>query len=306
MSEFKIIPMARAKRDPFNHLWNNKDWIAETKIDGWRYLMHFGGECKRIYMVSRRDQESGLCVPQFTPNVNLGSLGYTVIDGEVEPPLNHEFHDIAGFMRTDPLTAFSARKTAGEIKYRVFDVLFVNGVDVRGQPLKDRIEILKDVLSKIFPSHPFVSEIERASTNTHAFLINTLLANGEGVVLKNKQSNYGSGWIKVKRASTLDVLITGFRPGYDCPIGAVIMGVNDGDDLREVGKCGISNWQVREAMNKDPDAFMGKVMEVKALRLNPSNGALREPRFIKLRPDMAPEDATMEKLQSDLLKVVLE
>lgn len=304
--EYKDLELARAKREPVAHLWKNKDWVAEEKEDGYRYLYHLGGSCSRPYVVSRRGEEVGRCTPQFAPQVNTGSLGYTVFDGEIVPPEGKEFYSLAGYTRVDPLVALTKRKLAGEIRYKVFDVLFINGTDVRSFKLQDRLSILDGALKQLYSDHPFVVPVNRELHDTYKFLMKLLAEGKEGVVLKNLKSTYGSGWIKAKRVSTFDAIITGFAPGYDLPCGAVFLSVCDGLDLREVGKCAISDTATRIAINKNPNAYIGQIIELKGLKIDPISGAIREPRFVRIRPDLKPTDCTWKKLLADSQIVELE
>lgn len=303
--EYKEFELAKAIRKPVSHLWSNPNWIAETKEDGHRYLLHFGGNCSRTYMTSRGGEEVGLATAQFAPRINTKSLGYTVLDGEIIPPAGSEFHRVASYTRVNPLNANSRRKD-GEIIYKPFDILFINNTDVRGLSLEKRIPLLDVVLSQVYNNHELVQPVKRATNNTYKFLIDLLTSGAEGVILKNLKSTYGSGWIKAKRVSTIDVFITGFLPGYDAKYGSVVMSVSHNSKIREVGKCGIIDPVVRAAINKDPNSFIGRVIEIQALKLDTISGSLREPIFIKLRPDLKPIDASWEKLQRDIMKITFE
>ena len=131
-----------------------------------------------------------------------------------------------------------------------------------------------------------------------------LLEGGEGVILKDLRKSYGAkgAWYKAKRVSTLDVVMTQFDEGYNEPVGVAHMAVFHGGELRPVGRVGLCQGAVRAAIAADPAAYLGTVCEVKALKLVEH---LREPRFIRLRPDMDSVDVTWEKLQRDLMKVQL-
>lgn len=303
--EYRDLEPAKATRESVSHLWNNNQYIAEKKEDGHRYLMHFGGDCKRIYMVSRRDEEIGKSVFQFSPQIDISGLGYTVLDGEIVPPEGNEFHDVASYTRVEPSVS-QLRRKQGEIKYKVFDILFINSQDVRNLPLEKRLELLEGVLANIFPNHPFVLPVKRAYKDTYQFFLEQVMAGGEGAILKDLKASYGNNWIKAKRVSSFDVIITGIAAGYNTPHGKIFMSVCDGLTLRPVGKCGIQIENVRNEMNRNPNAFIGQVIEVLGLKVDPSNGVIREPRFVRMRPDLKPTDATWEKLQRDAMKIEID
>ena len=81
------------------------------------------------------------------------------------------------------------------------------------------------------------------------------------------------------------------------------MSVVDGIKLRDVGKVGISNNTVRAEINKNPNLFIGSVIEIGGLKYDPISGKIREPIFRRVRPDLKAIDATWEKLQRDAMKI---
>jgi bifunctional non-homologous end joining protein LigD len=68
----------------------------------------------------------------------------------------------------------------------------------------------------------------------------------EGVMAKRRDSTYAAGrrsrsWIKIKHHRTQEVVIAGWRPGNGRranTVGALLLGIPDGDGLRYVGKVG--------------------------------------------------------------------
>lgn len=294
--EYKDLEIAKAERSPVSHLWNNDNWIADEKCDGWRLQLHFGKPCSRLYAITRGGEDIGQNIPHLAPQVDISNLQYTVLDGELIPLDGQEFHSLAG-VRAGKM---------GRVAFKLFDVLFLNGIDVRGLSLSKRIELVDVVIQTIYSNNQFILSIKRAIKDTYKFLVEQLAKGEEGVVLKDLRASYGNGWIKAKKFSTFDAIITGIEPGYHTPHGKVHLSVCDGAVLREVGKCGIQVDEVRAKLNKDPNSFMGAVVEVKALKIDPSNGLLREPRFVRMRPDLKPLDCTWEKLNRDALKIELE
>lgn len=295
--EYKELDFAQAVRGPIAHLWGNPDYSAEEKGDGWRIQLQIN-KASRLYAITRGNEEVGKNISHLSPRIDCGNLGLTVLDGELIPAKGSEFHSLAG------IRAGNVRN----VSYKVFDILYLNGIDVRALPLKKRRELLTVTLNTVYPNHPFVAPMKRADTDTYKFLMQQLLDGGEGVILKNINSTYGApnSWIKAKRSSNVDVIITGFAPGYDTPCGAVFISVCDGDTLRDVGKVGVLDPEVRANINKNPLAYVGKVIEIKCLKYDSDSGKLREPIFHRLREDISAKDATWDKLQRDLMKIELE
>jgi len=295
------IEFAKAVKEPFNHLWLNKDWLVEEKLDGWRLQLQFGGGKDRVsgakrpkdfFAITRNGEDVSDGVKHLYPSAYINNLGLTVLDGELIPHNGKEFHSLASIRSGK----------SGNHKYCVFDVLMINGNDIRRYPLATRLDLLATTLPQLFYNNSFVVPVARTTIAKDDFLKQMLADGGEGVILKNMKSSYGAAnsWIKVKRNSTVDVLITGFVKGYNTPCGAVNISVCDGDKLKDVGKVGIVDSNVRDAINKDPRSFVGKVIEIKCLKYDEVSGKLREPIFIKMRNDLSFKDASWDKLQKDL------
>ena len=68
------------------------------------------------------------------------------------------------------------------------------------------------------------------------------LQGAEGAIAKERSAPYRpgerKGMVKVKRVRTIDAVIVGWRPGKEeGTVGALILGLYDGDELRVVGHC---------------------------------------------------------------------
>src|SRR5206468_180471 len=144
-----------------------------------------------------------------------------------------------------------------------------------------------------------------------------------GVMLKNVHAPYvkvsvgerehrsKDTWIKVKRYDTYDVVIMGFtkptkeytgkHPGtwpyiedgvlvtrdyHNDWIGAVRFGqYNDQWKLVEIGQTNGMSDEDKKFFTENQDQLLRTVMEVGAMSQSKKTGALRHPRFIRLRPD---------------------
>jgi len=309
MTEYFEITLARAKAKTPDNLWDDPTWIAEEKLDGWRFAMHFGRELARTYLTGRRlskttglFSEKGLCAPTIWPK-NLPS-GYTVIDGEVMAPSSADFHDIAGIMNVDPVQAQERIGEIGSPVYRAFDLLWYDGQDWRERAQLERkrkletlIPILENPLIQLVPTLP-------PGQNSYESIVQN---GGEGVILKDAFAEYGEGWVKVKKFHTLDVVITGFTDAkvgkYDGQIGAAIVSVySSSGNLLEIGQVSGMTDDVRADMTENPDRWIGTVIEIAAQEF--AKNRLRHPRYKRHRPDVHPHAATFAKMQADLGRVV--
>lgn len=127
---FRPMPLAR-RRDPFDH----PDWIFEPKVDGFRCVAYL--ERGRVRLVSRNAREfrswPGLC-DAVAKSVRATSA---VLDGEVvcvDDDGRPNFRALL-FRRAEPV-------------YYVFDVMWLDGRDLRGRPLVERKLLLRRIVPR--------------------------------------------------------------------------------------------------------------------------------------------------------------
>jgi bifunctional non-homologous end joining protein LigD len=316
MSRSKILQLEPARAKSANEkklsgIWNEAGWVAEEKLDGWRYLLHIDTDLLRPHLTGRRISketglfsEKGMNAPCLWPS-GTGWFDYTVLDGEIMPPLGAGFRDLASIMNADPKTAAETIKRIGEPIYRVFDILFADGEDVRHLSMLERHAKLIETVREI--AHPSITVIPSLPPTLQIYE-SIVDAGGEGVILKDTSATYGEsgGWIKVKRFSTLDVVVTGFTDAKEGrtgkflgQIGAAQVSVylSDGS-LAEVGKVSGMTDDIRLDMTANPGQWLGTVIEVAAQEFGKDR--LRHPRYKRHRPDADPRHATYAKLRADL------
>src|SRR3990167_241552 len=303
------IAPARARNKKVESLWGDPNFIAEEKWDGWRFLMHFGSDLDRTFLTGRRVSkttgelsEKGLCDPMLSPgSFYLQGLRYTVIDGEVMSPAG--FRDIAGIMNVDPEKAAKRIAEIGPPRYNAFDLLFNDGEDVRGYSQLERRHMLAELMAHIDNQLITLTPIFKPDISVYDSIVD---AGGEGVILKDISAEYGEGWIKVKRFSTLDVVVTGFTDAkhgvtgkYVGLIGAAVVSVfSSAGGMIEIGRVSGMTDDVRRDMSENPGRWIGTVIEVRAQGFGKDR--LRHPRFKRHRQDADPKHATYLKMMADL------
>lgn len=307
MSYLEIEP-ARAKSKKADKLWGDPNYVAEEKLDGWRFLMHFGRDLERVYLTGRRVSkvtglfsEKGELVPEL--GILHDGLGYTVLDGEIMPPKGAGFRDMASIMNADRETARATIERLGMPTYHVFDLLFVNGEDIRERSFLERRENLERLMRRVGNDHVRLVEHHPVEKPVYEMIVS---GGGEGLIVKDIAAEYGSGWYKIKKASTLDVVITGFtsakfgRTGkYEGQIGAAKVSVYlTNGTLCEVGQVSGMTDEVRLHMTHHPGEWIGKVIEIEAQEW--AKDRLRHPRYVRPRPDADARGCTYRKMMADL------
>jgi len=323
-----IKPMkATLVDEPFDQ----QGWIYEIKWDGYRAvaLLNDG----KATLMSRNNLVFG----QFQPiNDLLESWNLNmVLDGEIVA-LNDK-----GTADFGALQNWRNKKSA-HLAYYIFDILWYNGRDLTGLPLKSRREILDAVLPEnnelIRPSQTFdVGGIEFFEAAKKMGL--------EGIIAKRADSLYTSDarsreWLKIKAKRRQEVVIAGFtkNEGTGKYFSALAIGVFDQKGvLRYIGKVGtgFNDTKQKEMMAQfkplitmespfdvepdvdEPSQFRPRRLGAKATWLKPelvcevefaeitSDGKIRQASFKGMRSDKKARDVMME-IESDTEEVVEE
>src|SRR5690606_36947244 len=122
-----------------------------------------------------------------------------------------------------------------------FDLLHLDGHDLRGLPLVQRKEMLEHLLANAGGPLRYSSHFEESGTTVlrHACRLSL-----EGIVSKLRDSPYrqgrGKAWVKSKCSARQEFVIGGYMPSTAAPnaIGSLILGVYEGKDLVHVGRVG--------------------------------------------------------------------
>jgi ATP-dependent DNA ligase len=215
-----------------------EDYVYEVKLDGFRCLAFVDRE--EIYLQSRNGKELGRYFPELALPGSLPAGGY-VLDGEivVRDAEGREDFDALG-QRIHP-AASRIERLADETPavYVVFDLLACDDDVLLDAPFSERRAALERLLAgERFAEAP----VELMQTAETAQQARPWLENAEGAIAKLRAAPYlageRKGMFKVKRVRTIDAVIVGWRPGKEAgTVGALILGLYDGDQLRVVGHC---------------------------------------------------------------------
>jgi bifunctional non-homologous end joining protein LigD len=235
-----IEPMLATLGDkPFD----SPDWLYELKMDGVRALVVKNGE--KFEMRTRNDRPLAERFPTLASALKELPGDAVVLDGEIVA-LDPEGH--SHFELIQPRIHLSRARDIAEADERIpvyfyaFDILYLNGFDLRGFPLEQR----KAVLRKLIPSNGgwvrFNDHIEARGTD----FFNVVSKRGlEGIVAKHRESPYQQArsryWIKIKTQHTDHFVVTGFTPpeGSRKYFGALLLGLYNRDgELIHVGRAG--------------------------------------------------------------------
>ena len=235
-----IEPMLATLADkPFD----SPDWLYELKMDGIRALVVKDGE--KFEMWTRNDRPLTERFPTLAAALRELPGDSAVLDGEIVA-LDSEGH--SHFELIQPRIHLSRERDIAEADDRIpvyfyaFDLLYLNGYDLRRFPLEQR----KAVLKKLIPGNGgwvrYNDHIEERGTD----FFNAVSKRGlEGIVAKHRESPYQQTrsryWIKIKTQHTDHFVVAGFTPpeGSRKYFGALLLGLyNKQGELIHVGRAG--------------------------------------------------------------------
>lgn len=218
-----------------------EEWLFEVKWDGVRAIALI--EEEEVRLQSRSGLRCERQYPELAVLHHQVAARRAVLDGEIavlDSKGVSRFHLIQPrIANTDPnAIAHLARSTP--VVYFVFDLLYLDGWDLRGVALAERRRLLEALVT---PSP--VLRISEAFPGAGEEMLEAARENElEGIVAKRAQSCYESkrsrDWLKIKISSEQEFVIGGFtepQGGRDF-FGALALGVREGGKLRWVGNAG--------------------------------------------------------------------
>jgi len=312
-----IKPMlATLVDEPFD----DEDWVFEVKWDGYRAMAFTIKD--DVQLLSRNNKQFN---EKFYPIYDIlkGWSLDAVFDGEI---LVVDDRGISNFGNIQNWRS----EADGNLVYYVFDLLWYDGKDLRELPLRERQEILKEILpadndqirlSKVFEA----SGIEFFEAAQKLGL--------EGIIAKKADSTYtanarSSDWLKVKVHKRQEVVIAGYTKNADTSkqFSSLLLGVYEDGHLQYAGKVGtgFSDKLQKEMMQQmkplitdkspfeelpdinKPSRFRPNPPKAKATWLKPqlvcevafteitTDGVFRHPSFQGMRVDKKAKEVTRE------------
>jgi bifunctional non-homologous end joining protein LigD len=216
-------------------------WFFEVKWDGVRAIAFIDSE--EVRLQSRSGLRCERQYPELAVIHHNIAAGQAILDGEIavlDAKGVSQFHLIQPrIANTDPNSvAHLVRSTP--VVYFVFDLLYLDGYDLRGLELEKRRELLEAVVT---PGGPLrISECFPGAGG--AMLDAAREAGLEGLLAKHATSKYESRrsreWVKIKISSEQEFVIGGFTEpqGSRSYFGALVLGVWEEGKLRWVGNVG--------------------------------------------------------------------
>ena len=210
------------------------DWVYEIKYDGYRILAWL--DDGKVTLWSRNGKEWTKNFPHVVRALSRVRAKNAIFDGEVAYVMEDGKTDFQMLQN-----ALGGEADAGRLVYFAFDLLWYDGDDLRDEPLRDRKEKLRTIFAGEGPPLKMSDHVEE---NGVRFFDAACKAGLEGIIAKRGDRPYRKGrspeWVKVKCQKRQELVVVGFTPpkGARKGLGALLLGVKDGKDLRYAGKVG--------------------------------------------------------------------
>jgi len=300
-----IHPMLAKRVD---ESFDREGWIFEIKWDGYRAISEVSEKEVKLYSRTGQDLKKKF----HTISEELRTFkGEAVFDGEIVALKNGrpDFHALQNYEEESPF-----------VQYIIFDLLYLNGVDLRSSPLSERKENLMGLFKN--SGHIIISDYVKDNGIEYYQAIKKHKL--EGIVAKDASGSYLEGtrstsWLKIKNVESQEAIII----GYTAPrasrkyFGALVLGAYDGSRMKYIGHSGGGFTEKelgelykrlykikQEASPVDEKVPVNSqitwvkpllVCEVSFSEWTPS-GRMRDPVYLGLRNDIKPEEVSREEV----------
>ncbi len=210
------------------------DYVYEVKLDGFRCVAFVDGE--DVFLQSR----NGKPLHRYFPELTFPAGRY-VLDGEIVVRDAHGREDFDALgQRVHPAVSRIERLSVETpAVYVAFDLLAREQESWLERPFEQR----RTALAELVEGERFAaSSVELMVSVEEPEAAERWLREAEGAIAKERSAPYlpgqRKGMVKVKRTRTIDAVVAGWRPGKEeRTVGALILALYDGDELRVVGHC---------------------------------------------------------------------
>ena len=277
-----ITPMlALSVEEPFD----GKEWLFEIKWDGYRAVSFVKDGSVRL--MSRTHNELSGRYPELQVLPKFVKAKNVILDGEVAA-LDEKGRASFSLMQQRTGIRKHGRQVAGKseipIVYYLFDILYLDGYDLRRVKLEDRKKLLAEILK--------TDDLIRYSDHfDHGkALFDVAKQQGlEGIVAKRRDSCYeerrSREWLKIKITQTVDCVVGGYTDpeGSRPHFGSLVLGLYDKKkNLIHVGQAGTG-------FDHAALAKISKTLSKLETKKNPFDGDVDAPHPHWIKPELVAE-----------------
>lgn len=299
--------------------FSSDDWLYERKLDGERCVVFHDG--RGVKILSRNRQCLNDTYPELVEALSQSAPWRFIADGEIVAFEGNVTSFARLQQRMRIRDANQARASKVKVHLYVFDLLYLDGYELIGLPLRSRKGLLRSALGFKGP----LRFTPHRNGDGEAYYREACQKGWEGIIAKRALSRYSHSrsrdWLKFKCVHQQELVIggytepTGRRKGF----GALLLGFYRGNTLHYAGKVGAG-------FDEDTLQYLSQKMRAREQKrcpfkerdeaarggvhwINPTLVAeigftewtdderLRHPRFLGLRDDKSPQSVVKETPQ---------
>ncbi len=288
------------------------EWLHEIKFDGYRIQAHVAAGEVTLY--TRNGHNWTAKYRALAKALKDMDVENAVFDGEIV------YQDESGRSNFQKLQNAMKSESTQSLIFYIFDLLFLDGEDLRERPLIERKEKLEELIGDLGDEKIRYSEHFKGVGDK--MIEASCSMDLEGIICKKADSGYTSGrrgdWVKVKCIKRQEFVIGGFTDpeGSRFAFGSLLLGFYENGKLKYAGRCGSGfdgallreiNKKLRKletpkspfVLNAPKERGLHYVKPELACEVSyaemTEGGHLRAPVFKGLRSDKAPGEITIEK-----------
>jgi bifunctional non-homologous end joining protein LigD len=216
-------------------------WLFEIKWDGYRALSFI--QAGKVRLVSRNQNDLTPQYPELHELAKFVKAETAIVDGEIVA-LDEQGRASFSLMQQRTGLREHGRRAAPRrdipVLYYLFDLIYIEGYDLRRVSLEDRKRVLQDLILAGGPVR-FSDHFPQGTALFKAAKENGL----EGIIAKRRTSCYEERrtreWLKIKITQTVDCVIGGYTDpeGSREYFGSIVLGLYDKkNNLLHVGQAG--------------------------------------------------------------------
>ncbi|MDX0158982.1 ATP-dependent DNA ligase [Sinorhizobium meliloti] len=212
------------------------DWAYEVKWDGYRIAVHI--EPGRVRILTRGGYDWTGKFPSIADDARRLAVKTAILDGEAVVLDDNGRSDFGMLQRA--LGRLPSRYEAGAIVFYAFDLLYLDGRDLRRLPLRERRRLLEPLVAGREGAIRLSEEVQADGDE----FFRVACAHGlEGIIAKHIEKPYRTGrgewWQKITCKRRDSFVIVGFEPStVPGHLGRLLLAAREGNDLVYVGGCG--------------------------------------------------------------------
>jgi bifunctional non-homologous end joining protein LigD len=314
---------------PVDEPFDGPDWLFEIKWDGYRAVAFI--EEGRVRLVSRNQNDLTARYPELKDLPQFIKAKTAILDGEVVA-LDDQGRPSFSLMQQRTGFRPGGRRTVAKadvpVLYYIFDLLYLDGYDLRRVALEER----KRKLASLITPCDSVRYSDHYEEQGKALFDMARQKGLEGILAKRRDSAYHEQrtreWLKIKITHRLECVIGGYTEpeGTRAHFGSIVLGLYDKKkNLIHVGQAGSGFdqkslgevWKLLQKLATKQNPFHGKVEALRKVDwvkpelvaeiefaewtegANSGSGPkLRAPVFLGLRDDKDPSECTLEDRQT--------